>query len=185
MDAELQGLQAEMRVLHARIAELEQKGMEKDLLIRRLQHQLAQALRRHYGQKADRVDPNQLLLDICTELQAAAKTEAEPAPAAPAPRAPRQGHGRRPIPAHVERRTEIHDLSPEQRRCPFCGREQRCIGEECSCQYEYVPARLIAVEHVQKKYACVCLESTVHIAPKPSSPIEKGLAAPSLLRACQ
>jgi transposase len=181
MDAELQGLQAEMRVLHARIAELEQQGTEKDLLIRRLQHQLAQALRRHYGQKADRVDPNQLLLDICTELQAAAKTEAEPAPAPPAARAPRQGHGRRPIPAHVERRTEIHDLSPEQKRCPFCGREQRCIGEECSCQYEYVPARLIAVEHVQKKYACVCLESTVCTAPKPSSPIQKGLAAPSLL----
>ena len=91
------------------------------------------------------------------------------------------GHGRRPIPAHVERRTEIHDLRPEEKRCPWCGREQRCIGEECSCQYEYVPARLIAVEHVQKKYACVCTASTVRTAPKPSSPIEKGLATPSLL----
>ena len=48
-------------------------------------------------------------------------------------------------------------------------------------QFEYVRAKLVAVEHVRRKYACVCVESTVHTAAKPSSPIEKGLAAPSLL----
>lgn len=57
----------------------------------------------------------------------------------------------------------------------------RCIGQECCCKYEFIPAQLVAVEHIQNKYACVCEESSVHTAPKPSSPIEKGLAAPSLL----
>ena len=37
-------------------------------------------------------------------------------------------HGRRPIPAQMEPRSEIHDLSPAEKRCPFCGREKRCIG---------------------------------------------------------
>jgi transposase len=185
MGNDLQSLQAQLRVLNARVAELQEQSETKDQLIRKLQHQLSQALRRQYGQKADRVDPNQLLLDLCAQLQAVAQTTApaavpEEAPTADEP-AKKKGHGRRPIPANVERRTEIHDLSPEEKRCPFCGRDKRCIGEECACQYEYVPARLIAVEHVQKKYACVCPESTVDTAPKPSSPIEKGLAAPSLL----
>jgi transposase len=183
MDNDLQSLHAQMRVLNARVAELQQQSEAKDELIRKLQHQLSQALRRQYGQKADRVDPNQLLLDLCAQLRAETKTAGTPdvPKEAPPPAAPKKGHGRRPIPAHLERRTELHDLSPEEKRCPFCGREKRCIGEEHSCQYEYIPARLVAVEHVQKKYACVCLESTVVTAPKPSSPIEKGLATPSLL----
>ncbi|MEK7996432.1 MAG: IS66 family transposase [Planctomycetota bacterium] len=185
MANDFHSFQAQIRVLNARIMELEQQGAAKDELVRKLQHQLSQALRRMYGQKADRVDPNQLLLDICAQLQAVAKTPASatPAEAAPAPstKPGKQGHGRRPIPAQMERRTEVHDLSPDEKRCPFCGRDKRCIGEECACQYEYVPARLIAVEHIQKKYACVCLESTVTTATKPSSPIEKGLATPSLL----
>jgi transposase len=185
MGSDLQSLQAQMRVLNARVAELQQQSEAKDELIRKLQHQLSQALRRQYGQKADRVDPNQLLLDICAQWQAEVKATG---PAAvpekamtPSEPSAKKGHGRRPIPANMERRTEIHDLSPEEKRCPFCNREKRCIGQEHACQYEYVPGRLIAVEHVQKKYACVCLESTVSTAPKPSSPIEKGLAAPSLL----
>lgn len=185
MESDLQSLQVQNRVLSARVAELEQQGVEKDELIHRLQHQLSQALRRQYGQKADRVDPNQLLLDICEQLQAIAKNDDADRASEPAmpPVAPEQkkGHGRRPIPAHVERRTEIHDLSPEEKICPHCGREKRCMGQECSCQYEYVPAKLIAVEHVQKKYVCDCVDSTVSTASKPSSPIEKGLAGPSLL----
>ncbi len=182
MEADLQKLQAQIRVMNARIAELERQGAEKDELIGKLQHQLSQALRRQYGQKADRVDPNQLLLDICAQLRAVAHTPPAPEPPPadrPSPARPR-GHGRRAIPADMERRTEVHDLPPEQQLCA-CGRHLRCIGEERSVQFEYIRAKLVAVEHVRKKYACVCSESTVHTAAKPSSPIEKGLAAPSLL----
>lgn len=181
MEKNLQKLQAQIRVMNARIAELEQQSTDKDELIRKLEHQLSQALRRQYGQKADRVDPNQLLLDICAQLQAA-KTPPEPQPPpSPAPPRPRKrGHGRRAIPPHMERRTEVHDLPRAEQQCA-CGRHMRCIGEERSVQFEYVRAKLVAVEHVRKKYACVCVESTVTTASKPSSPIEKGLAAPSLL----
>ena len=181
MQADLQRLQAQIRVMNARIAELEQQGTDKDELIRKLQHQLSQALRRQYGQKADRVDPNQLLLDICAQLQQMAPTPPTPDPPPTRLTRPRpHGHGRRAIPPEMERRTEIHDLPPSQQQCA-CGRALRCIGEEHSVQFEYIRAKLVAVEHVRKKYACVCPESTVNTAAKPTSPIEKGLAAPSLL----
>jgi transposase len=185
MANEVQTFQAQIRVLNARIMELERQDSEKAELIRKLQHQLSQALRRQYGQKADRVDPNQLLLDLCAQIQAGAQTAAVPAKnrpeAQPLRREKKGGHGRRSIPAQMERRTEVHDVSSAEKQCPFCGREKRCIGEDGACQFEYVPARLIAVEHIRKKYACVCPDSTITTAPKPSSPIEKGLATPSLL----
>jgi len=185
MGKDVQTLRAEVRVLNARVAELEKCGWEKDALIRHLQHQLSQVLRRQYGQKADRVVPNQLLLEICDQLKKGVAPEPDDDPEPPdgsSKKPPRKkGHGRRPIPAHVERRQEIHDLNPEQQRCPSCGRQMRCIGEECCCKYEFIPARLVVIEHIQKKYACLCLDSTVHTAAKPSSPIEKGLATPSLL----
>jgi TolA-binding protein len=62
MKDKLQSLQAQVRVLNARIAELEQQGTQKDVLIRHLQHQLSQTLRRQYGQKADRVHDKYTLL---------------------------------------------------------------------------------------------------------------------------
>lgn len=183
MRKDVQSLQAQLRVMGERVAELERLGTDKDEMIRKLQHQLSQALRRQYGQKSDRVDPNQLLLDICAQLQAAAKTPPPDVVAPPATgkkKPARRPHGRRRIPENMERRTVLHDLKPEEQQCP-CGLQMRCIGEDRSFQFEYVPGKLVAVEHVQKKYACICPESTVNTAAKPSSPIEKGMAAPSLL----
>ena len=183
---------ARFRVLTEQVAELHRLCSDKDEMIRKLQHQLTGLLKRQYGQRAERVDPNQLLLQVVEELmgqpepgeqsgaeQSAQENEtAEEDPSAQKP--PRKGHGRRRIPDHIERRRELHDLCEEQKSCE-CGRQKKCIGEEISYQYEYVPARLMAVEHVRKKYACVCQNSTVSTAAKPSSPIEKGLAAPSLI----
>ena len=54
----------------------------------------------------------------------------------------------------------------------------RPIGEESSERYEYIPAQLMVVEDVCKKYACDC---TVKTATKPPQPIEKSTAGASLL----
>jgi len=187
MKADAQKLQAQLQVLKAQVAELAKQNSEKEALIRKLQHHLSQVLRRQYGQKADRVDPNQLLLDVINELTGqdeAPEDDDQPRDATEADasedRPKKKGHGRRSIPDGMERREEVHDLSEEDKQC-ICGREKRCIGEERAVQYEYVPAKLVAVEHIQMKYACICEQSTVTTAPKPSSPIEKGLATPSLI----
>ena len=52
------------------------------------------------------------------------------------------------------------------------------FGEETSERYEYIPAKLIVIEDVCKKYACAC---TVKTAGKPSQPIEKSTAGARLL----
>ena len=52
------------------------------------------------------------------------------------------------------------------------------MGEESSERYEYVPAQLLVIEDVCKKYACAC---SVKTATKPPQPIEKSTAGASLL----
>ncbi len=61
-------------------------------------------------------------------------------------------------------------------RC--CDQDLREFGEETSERYEYIPAQLIVIEDVCKKYSCDC---TVKTAGKPSQPIEKSTAGASLL----
>jgi transposase len=72
----------------------------------------------------------------------------------------------------------VHDLAEAEKRCEACAQELRLIGEESSERYEYIPAQVIVIEDVCKKYACAC---TVKTAAKPSQPIEKSTAGASLL----
>lgn len=86
--------------------------------------------------------------------------------------------GRRPLPAHLKRERIVHDLAEAEKRCEACAQDLRLIGEESSERYEYIPAQVIVIEDVCKKYACAC---TVKTAAKPSQPIEKSTAGASLL----
>jgi transposase len=86
--------------------------------------------------------------------------------------------GRPALPAHLECKRVVHDLAEAEKYCNACQQDLREIGEESSKQYEYIPARVIVVEHVCKKYACQC---TVQTATKPPQPIEKSTAGASLL----
>ena len=71
-----------------------------------------------------------------------------------------------------------HDLTEEEKHCAACHQDLRPIGEETSERYEYIPAQLLVIEEVCKKYACAC---TVKTASKPPQPIEKSAAGASLL----
>src|SRR5512135_3475799 len=82
-----------------------------------LQHRLDQLLRRLYGPRAERFDPNQPLL--FAELTAAPAAPAPPAPP-PNPEAPcrlRPGHGRQPLPKHLPRERRVYELSAAERNC--------------------------------------------------------------------
>ena len=72
----------------------------------------------------------------------------------------------------------MHDLAEEEKHCPGCQKDLRPLGEESSERYEYIPAQLVVIEDVRKKYACDC---TVKTASKPAQPIEKSTAGASLL----
>lgn len=86
--------------------------------------------------------------------------------------------GRRPLPSHLKRERIEHDLTEQEKHCASCSQDLRPIGEETSERYEYIPAQLMVIEDVCKKYACAC---TVKTATKPPQPIEKSVAGASLL----
>ena len=87
-----------------------------------------------------------------------------------------RGRGR--LPAQLKRERIVHDLDETEKHCAACAQDLREFGEETSERYEYIPAQLIVIEDVCKKYACAC---TVKTAGKPSQPIEKSTAGAGLL----
>jgi transposase len=169
---------ADIEGARALIAELERTVRDQGRLIARLQHQLERLLRQKFGKKGEAVDPGQLLL-----FAPEAATAETPAPA-PEPKVtsskPRDG-GRRSLPASLPRQRIVHDVAPEGRACPECGRERGRIGEDTREQLEYVPASLIVLGHVRPKYACACCQAHIVIAPRLPEPIEKGLPGDGLL----
>jgi transposase len=86
--------------------------------------------------------------------------------------------GRRALPGHLKRERIVHDLAESEKHCAVCEQDLREFGEETSERYEYIPAQLIVIEDICKKYSCDC---TVKTAGKPSQPIEKSTAGASLL----
>src|SRR4051812_37317645 len=176
----------DLEAAHRLIRELLATLRQQTHLNANLQHQLEQLLRRIYGKKSEKLDPNQLLL-FAREILAAGgpdltpEPEAPPAPAsAPAP-ARTPGHGRKPLPAGLPRRRVVHDVPVERRHCPDCGGDRARIGEEVREQLEYVPASLVVIEHVRPKSACKACQAHVIIAERLPEPIEKGLPGPGLL----
>jgi transposase len=99
-------------------------------------------------------------------------------PPASAGKAESQSRGRRPLPAHLKRERIVHDLDEAEKHCKACSQDLREFGEETSERYEYIPAQLIVIEDVYKKYSCAC---TLKTAGKPSQPIEKSTAGAGLL----
>jgi transposase len=155
-----------LALLHQRDHELDGVRARLDALLRRL-----------YGPRAERLDPNQPLLF--------ALPEATSAPASPPPTEPpaqtARPHGRRQLPKNLRRVKQVHELSEAERRCPCCGELRRPIGHETSEQLDYEPASLFIVEHRRVKYACARCQEQVVIAAKPPQPIDKGLPGPGLL----
>jgi transposase len=150
-----------------------------------LQHRLDLLLRRLYGPRTERFDPNQRLLipdafEAVPQEASAALAPADQGPcAAPTKQAP--PHGRKGLPKNLRRVPHIHELTEAERRCPECGELRIKIGAERSEQLDYQPATLFVVEHVRCTYACPHCEGQVVTADKPAQPIERGLPGPGLL----
>ncbi len=144
----------DIETAHRLIRELLEPLRQQTHLNDTLQHQLEQLLRRIYGRKSEKLDPDQLLL-FAREILEAAGPETQPEPElTPAPaKPPAKGHGRKPLPAGLPRKRIVHDVPLEERLCPDCGGERGCIGEEVREQLEYVPASMIVLQHVRPKYA--------------------------------
>jgi transposase len=162
-----------------------------------VRQRLDQLLRRLYGPKSERHRPDQpTLFDDPADDDAPDPPPADPGPT-PNGSSPRRGrHGRRRLPADLERRRVVHDLPDDQKVCPGCHEPRVVIGEQTSEQLDYHPAKLFVWQHVRLSYACpACLAQAIDpvpegqpeppalivTAPKPPQPIDKGLPGPGLL----
>ena len=167
--------------LQSLVLELFGALQEKERRIDQLSSQL-EALKRHlFGRRSEKLDPDQLRLDL-GELSVAEVEEVEaPSAEEPVGQGVRRGHGRRRLPSDLPRERVEYDVPESQRTCQECQQPLERIGEEVSEQLEYVPSSFFVREHVRLKYACTHCEGYVVTASVPPKPIEKGLPGPGLL----
>lgn len=157
-------------VLQDMIRELLKMLQESRHELAGVRHRLDLLLKRLYGPKAERFDPNQpTLFDGCP-----APPTPEPAPIPDEPEAaPRKkkGHGRQKLPEHLERQRQECDLSEAEKLCPCCQQPRVRFGDEITEVLDYVPASLFVREYVRFKYGCpACLKKRQ--AEAPSAPSE-------------
>lgn len=178
----------DVAVLHAMIRELlevlQKTRHERD----GVQERLDLLLRKLYGPKAERFDPNQpwLLPEMAPGVvepngEAVPDEAVEPATSAATAKAKKPGHGRKPLPAELRRERIEHQLPEAERVCPCCGLVCAKFGEEVSEQLDYVPASLFVRQHVRFKYACPKCHDHIRVAHVPIRIVAKGLPGPGLL----
>src|SRR6516165_189 len=130
-------------------------GRDRD--IEGLRHRINLLLRRLYGPRGERFDPNQPLL--FPEMAAGPDTPTEAPAELPPPSQPKRRcrpHGRRRLPDNLPREPRHHELPEAERTCPACGQTRVDIGTDRSEQLDYRPASLFVVEHIVHKYVCPC-----------------------------
>ena len=149
-----------------------------------LQHQIEQLLRRIYGKKSEKIDPNQLMFDSILqeslEQNAAMATREEAKAAVTKPRKERTRHGRLPIPEHLERVEVIIDIPEEKKVSPQTGEPLKVISVEVSEKLEYRPGKLFVKVYKRPQYALPDNEGVV-CAAMPDSPIARCKADVGLL----
>ena len=121
-----------------------------------LRQRLDRLLRRLYGPKNERFDPNQPFLfnevvDPSTNAPAAGLS-ATPEPESSPRRA--RPHGRQRLPERLPREPVHYTLPEAERLCPCCGHQRIDIGVDKSEQLDYRPASIFVTEHIVHKYLC-------------------------------
>ncbi len=146
----------------------------------RLRHLLRQLQRMQFGQRSEKLDPDQFNLGLEDLEQAIAAGEAEQEKADPAlrqARSEKRRAGRGALPEHLPR-VEIV-IEPEDTACPCCGGMMHVIGEDRSQRLDVIPAQYQVIVTRRPKYACrACQEAVVQA---PARLIEGGLPTERLV----
>jgi transposase len=160
--ATLKGMVLELlATLHGERRDRDELRQRLDLLLRRL-----------YGPKTERFNPDQLLLfgddgpaegGVAADTPATAAADAEPDPSKPRSGKRRaRPHGRRLIPDNLPREPLDYELSDAERIC-CCGQTRIDIGVEQSEQLAWRPAAYFVWQHRVHKYLCPhCAPRALH-----------------------
>jgi transposase IS166 family protein len=144
-----------VNLLHQIVLQLLQAVEDKDQLVARIQHQLAQLLRYRFRRKRERTDDNQLFLfaaQIIAASQRASTATSSEEPAADSSsgadgkekreKAEHRGHDGKPLPEPLECRQVVFDLEESQRQCQHYQTPMQTIGEDVSERLEFILASL-------------------------------------------
>ena len=158
-----------------------------------LQHQIEQMLKRLYGRKSEKINPDQLMFDSIIIEALQQNQDAQQMPPADAvqvklevvkTRKVSQHHGRVPIPEHLERVEILLDIPEVQKVCPETGEPLKVIAVEVSEKLEYRPGKLIVNVYKRPQYALperADSFASVIAAAMPDHPIAKCKADVGLL----
>lgn len=146
-----------------------------------LEEQNAAYRLRQFGNKSEKINPNQVsLFDEADLPKHPEKILAAEEEITIAPYTRKKTSGRKPLPLDLPRVPRIYDLTEADKIC-MCGCKLTYIKDEKSEQLEIIPAKIYVIEHIQKKYACKQCEETIKTAAKPKAPIPRSIAASGLL----
>jgi len=114
---------------------------------------------RYFGRKSEKYSPEEDKQNrLFDEAEANAREDAPPVVEKIEILAhERKKRGRTPKAGNLPVREELHELAAEDRLCPCCGQARPEIGEERTAEYDLVPAHVVKIVHVRKKYGpCPC-----------------------------
>jgi len=146
----------------------------QNILIAKLQHQLSGMQRHRFGSSSEKLDQMEMTLE---NVEIAVVPE--PASAKPLEPDKKQQPKRKPLPAHLPRVDDV--IAVPETCCTECGStELRPLSESITEELDYIPARFVVRRIVRPKLSCRTCE-TIHQAPMPSRPIERGRPTAGLL----
>jgi len=166
---------------------LEQNDEKKQARIDFLEERIRLLTNEIFGRKTEKlpqVDLKQLLL--FNEDQQDAFEGSLPAEEVTIPKHTRKKRGRKPLPENLPRFEVVLDIKDEEKTCG-CGSKLSHIGSDTSEKLEIIPAKVLVIRYIRKKYACKSCEGvedngpTVKIAPLPPQIIPKSIATAGLL----
>jgi transposase len=136
------------------VTALRRERLDKD----ELQHRIDRLLRRLYGPRTERFNPDQLLLfdDPVDGQDPQTPTDSTTTSSTKKSRRSRRKarpHGRRRLPKDLPRRPQHHTLTDAERIC-VCGQTRIDIGADLSEQLDWQPASYFVWQHWIHKYLC-------------------------------
>ena len=88
---------------------------------------------------------------------------------------------RNPLPDHLERVDNTLVVPDDERACPRCGEERKCIGHERTEVAELLPAKVIVRVDLREKLACKQCEGELVRAPQGDKVVTGGRFGPRLV----
>jgi len=159
----------------------------KDVVIDQLKEALVLAQRRQFGKVTETLRSLQSELFDESEVESSIELPLDDSDdgTVDVPAHVRKRSARKKLPEDLPRVEVVHDLSDDEKICPYDGSALKLIGEKSSEQLDIIPMQIQVIRHIRKQYACPCCQQQggafLKTAKKPKQAIEKSQASAGLL----